>query len=60
MERFLGLILGEIERLYDNEEGYTGCGKTRAKGRYASGHDRGTLWVACRKCRKINVAFRPG
>jgi hypothetical protein len=22
MERFLGLILGEIERLYDNEEGY--------------------------------------
>ena len=23
------------------------------------GHDRGTLWVACRKCAKMNVGFSP-
>jgi hypothetical protein len=22
------------------------------------GHDRGTLWVACRKCCKVNLGFR--
>ena len=27
--------------------------------RIVSGHDRGTLWVACRKNRKINVGFSP-
>jgi len=24
-----------------------------------TGHDRGTLWVACRKCLKIKVGFSP-
>jgi hypothetical protein len=39
--------------------GFTGCGKTRPEPQEVSGHDRGTLWVACRKRRKINEGFSP-
>ncbi len=31
----------------------------RGESHVLKGHDRGTLWVACRKCRKINVGFSP-